>query len=241
MKRFLALVSTGVLLGSLIALAVPSGAVAWNLTASPFVYIGERDACGAPYPPGSLIVTSQWMWGLGLPDSGGGNTTNTINPTNPDTKTDPHLGLLLSKNGPTSDCSSAGAEIHGEEGMPVDPGFYLGFDYRNGGHCGGGAPRFNVEYKDALGNPGSSFVGNCAVATTSPAVQDPLEWTTLRWSVGNPAQAFPPIPTGSKIVSISIIFDEGTDQAGAEDPRGIALATIDNININGAIIRAGDN
>ena len=241
MKRFLALVSTGVLLGSLVVLAVPSPASAWVLSASPFVFIGARDECGSPYPPGSLIVTSQWMWGLGLPDSGGGNTTNTINPTNPDTKGDPHKGLLLSKNGPTSDCSAAGAEIHGEEGMPVDPGFYLGFDYRNGGHCGGGAPRFNVEFKDPLGADGFSFVGNCAVAATSPAVQDPLEWTTLRWSVSNPAQAFPPIPVGSTITAINIIFDEGTDQPGAEDPRGIGLATIDNININGAIIRAGDN
>jgi hypothetical protein len=238
MKRFLALISTGVIIGSLVVLGLPSPASAWNLTAKPFVFIGARDECGSPYPPGSLIVSSQWMWGLGLPDTGGGNTTNTINPTNPDTKSDPHRGLLLSKNGPTSDCSSAGAEIIGEEGMPVDAGFYLGFDYRNGGHCGGGAPRFNVSYKDALGAPGFAFVGNCSLASSMPAVQDPLEWTTLRWT----ATAAPfLIPVGSTIVSINIIFDEGTDNAGAEDPRGIALATIDNININGALIRSGDN
>jgi hypothetical protein len=249
-KRFLALLSTGVIVGSLVAIALPSRVGAWALTATPAVFIGGRGDCGqildpasgtlVDYPPGSMIVSSQWVWGLGLPDSGGGNTTNTINPTNPDTKSDPHLGLLLSKNGPTQDCSSAGANINGEEGMIVDIGFYLGFDYRNGGHCGGGAPRYNVNYKlPVTGAPASSFVGNCSLAATSPAVQDPLEWTTLRWNVTATNQAFPPIPVGSTITSIEVVFDEGTDTVGAEDPRGIGLATIDNLNINGTIIRGG--
>src|SRR3977135_1984266 len=96
MKRFLASISIGVLIGSLVVLALPSPASAWNLTATPFVFVGTREEC-APSPPRSRIVAAEWMWGLGLPDNGGGNTTNTVNITNPDTKDDPHMGLLLSK------------------------------------------------------------------------------------------------------------------------------------------------
>jgi len=48
------------------------------------------------------------------------------------------------------------------------------------------------------------------------------------------------IPAGSKIVSIDLIFDEGTDSTSApDDPRGIGLAVVDNININGRFIRSG--
>jgi hypothetical protein len=240
MKRFFAVVSAGALMCALVAMAVPRPAVAWFLEAHTWEFIGAEGDCGTNSPPGSNIIVSVWLNGIGLPDNGGGNTTNTLNPTNPGTKGDPHQGLLLGKNGPTSDCSSSGASIWGVEGMTVYPGFYLGFDYRNGGHCGGGAPRFNVNYTDSTGTiQGSSFVGNCSLATTTQAVQDPLEWTTLRWTATSPAQSFPAIPIGSIITSIDVVFDEGTDTVGAEDPRGIGLATIDNININGEIIRNG--
>ena len=53
-------------------------------------------------------MTAAWLGGMGLPDNGGQNTTPLDVATNPN-KNDPHRGLLLSKNGPTPDCSSAGA------------------------------------------------------------------------------------------------------------------------------------
>src|SRR6266446_7846519 len=89
--------------------------------------------------------------------------------TNPN-KRDPHFGLLLSKNGPTADCSAAGATIvfprftqAFQQQINATPkklraalianappsaffppivqgtgptAIVLGFDYRNGGHCG---------------------------------------------------------------------------------------------------------
>src|SRR5690348_11197648 len=130
-------------LGALVVLPAPQPARADddgdNLRAVPFVFVGKAGDCGTlatgePYPAGSRIVTSAWLGGMGLPDNGGMNTTLVDFATNPN-KQDPHLGLLLSKNGPTVDCSSAGAQIRGVRGMEVGPTFLLGFDYRNGGHC----------------------------------------------------------------------------------------------------------
>jgi hypothetical protein len=117
-----------------------------RLRAVPFVFVGEAGDCGPA--PGSNIVTSAWLRGMGLPDNGQMNTTILDLLNGADSRRDPHLGLLLNKNGPTGDCSAAGARIHGVEDLKVGPSpdaaFVLGFDYRNGTHCGAGSPRFNV-------------------------------------------------------------------------------------------------
>src|SRR4051794_35723534 len=82
-----------------------------GLQAVPWTFVGTAPGC-APAPPGSNIVTSTWLRGLGLPDNGGPNSQlRAISPAS--TRNDPHTGLLLSKNGPTADCSSAGATITG--------------------------------------------------------------------------------------------------------------------------------
>jgi len=198
-----------------------------GLSAVPFTFVGTAAECGVA---GSRIVTAAWLGGMGLPDNGGQNGI-------PATRNDPHSGLLLSKNGLTADCSSSGARIRGVEGMTVDTTFELGFDSRNGGHCGAGAPRFNVTWK--LGTvDGFSFVGGCANGVNTPAPQDPLQWTRSRFTA---AQQFPPIPPGAKIVAISILFDEGTDTPTVQDPMGVGLAVIDNIDINGTLITRGNN
>lgn len=202
-----------------------------KLQAVPFVFIGKAADCGTA---GSHIVTAAWLGGMGLPDNGGANTTAGDLTTNPN-KNDPHLGLLLSKNGPTPDCSAAGATIKGVKGMIVSSllGFQLGFDYRKGGHCGAGAPRFNVDT-----DMGFFFVG-CANAPQGPAPQD-AQWSrTLSDVTACGSECFPSsIPNGAKIKSIDIIFDEGTDTAN-NDTEGVGLAVLDNIFINGQFIRAG--
>jgi hypothetical protein len=181
---------------------------------------------------------------MGLPDNGGANTTFTtvLVPAN---QQDPHLGLLLSKNGPTPDCSSSGAIIKGVKGMTVTSTFHVGFDYRNGGHCGAGAPRFNIDT-----NMGFFFVG-CANAPQSPAPQDPAQWTRTRSVLTTCGpECFPgPVPSGATINSINILFDEGTDTGNAPgeivETTGVpgtgaaGLAVIDNIDINGKIITRG--
>lgn len=224
-----------------IAIAIPVTALAHGggsrLSAEPWVFVGTSAQCGGP--AGSRIVTSGWLRGMGLPDNGGQNAPN------PSTRNDRHLGLLLNKNGPTTDCSSAGATIKGVKGITItDPTtFILGYDYRFGGHCGAGAPRFNLTVKTSTGDEWTYFLG-CAATTTGPAPQD-AEWSQTRGAVStafpqgpDPLQP-PTVPAGSKVLALDIVFDEGTENPGVSDPSGIGLAVIDNIFVNGRFIRSG--
>jgi hypothetical protein len=207
-----------------------------ELRATPFAFVGTAEECGVA---GSRIVTAAWLGGMGLPDNGGSNTTALDLATNPN-KNDRHRGLLLSKNGPTPDCSSAGAVISGfSRGTTLTE---LGFDYRNGTHCGAGAPRFNI-----TSTLGFTYFAGCAAGTKTPAPQDPLEWTRVR--INTAAQVFPASPTappfvfgpgGTQVRRLSIVFDEGTDTPGVEDPRGVGLSVLDNIDVNGRLIRRGE-
>ena len=206
-----------------------------RLRAVPHVFVGTAPGC-APTPPGSRIVTAAWLNGMGLPDNDGPNNNTTAEQRN-----DRRSGLLLSKNGLTTDCSSASADIEGVKGMEVTATFELGFDYRNGGHCSGGSPRFNVTARGATGET-FHFVGGCGNDTSpTPAPQDPAQWTRVRFQTSNPAESFPVIPVGSKIVSIELIVDEGTDSVSTQDPMGVGLSVVDNIFINGQFIRSGSN
>jgi len=171
---------------------------------------------------------------MGLPDDGQDNTTVINLLTGSPSRRDPHYGLLLNKNGPSADCSAAGARIRGVEGMPVAAIFPLGFDIRNGTHCGAGAPRFNLSFRTGS-TPGFRFVGGCSNGVRAPAPQDPLEWSRVRIA----AAVDPPIPPGSRIESLSLIFDEGTDTPLIDDPLGVGLAVVDNIYVNGRIITSG--
>src|SRR5205809_6280931 len=128
---------------------------------------------------------------MGMPENVSSNTT----PRN----RDPPFSPLLTKNDKTPDCSAAGATIKGAENMKVSE---FGFDYRNGGHCGAGAPRFNLVTSDNIFH----FIGGCANGTKTPAPQDPAEWTRVRFDPSNPGQAFPPVAPNVKIKSLSIIF-----------------------------------
>jgi len=211
-----------------------------SVQAVPFAFVGKPGDCGTGYPAGSRIVTAAWLGGMGLPDNGGSNVPTDVFREDAPNKDDPHSGLLLSKNGATPICSSAGARIRGVRGMVFSPTSALGFDYRNGGHCGAGAPRFNVVVADPVTRTQSfHFVGGCSNGTPTPSSQDPAEWTQVRFMTANPAQSFPPIAGGSKVVSISLIFDEGTDTPSPQDPMGVGLAVVDNIFIDGTVIPSG--
>lgn len=205
-----------------------------RLEAVPWVFVGNNGDCG-PGTFGSRIVTSAWLAGMGLPDSGGDAAANGVSST----RNDPHTGLLLSKNGPTADCSAAGATIKGATGMTIAATSALGFDYRLGGHCGAGAPRFNVVTRASDGTETFHFVGGCANGVPAPAPQDPLQWARVRFLLTGAATAFPPAAVGERIVSIEIVYDEGTDSSSVSDPLGVGLAVIDNIFVNGQTIRSG--
>jgi hypothetical protein len=149
---------------------------------------------GAYDPDHTGIISAAWVAHLGLPDAGGADH-----------------GLYLAKNGPTPTNAAAFAVISGVEGIQLTE---LGYDVKDGGHCSGGAPRFNVSASD-----GFHFVGACTngIATGIPAPG----WTTYRFS---PTQAFPPITAGATINSIAVLFDEE------------GSVVIDNIDVNGTLI-----
>jgi hypothetical protein len=155
--------------------AGPASAAGSNgkLRADPFAF--DPDKLG--------IIVSKWQPGTGLSDAGNSNH-----------------GLALQKNGPTSAFAAAGAQVLGVAGMTgLDE---LGFDYRNGGHCTGGSPRYNVDASD-----GFHFVGGCGNGTQTPSGES-ADWTRVRFDAQNPSQAFPPVSPTATINSITLIADE---------------------------------
>lgn len=181
------------LIGSILALSAAAAFAGSGFIATPFSF--DPDHTGD--------ISAAWSPSIGEPDANG-------------------FGLLLQKNGPTTDNSAAGASIKGVSGITLTE---LGFDYKNGGHCGAGAPRFNVQASD-----GFHFLGGCSNGTPMPAPA--AGWTRVRIDPSNPAQAFPPIASGATIVSISLIFDEGTDTG----PDFTGAVILDNIDVNGTLI-----
>ena len=162
-------------------------------------------------PKDTDLVAARWLHGIGCPPGDAGCPTG-------DKGDKENSGLLLVKTGATANNAAAGAELKNVNGITLTE---LGYDVRSGSHCGAGAPRFNVVTKDNV----THFVG---CASPPPAVMaKSAGWMRLRWT---PAQAFPPIT--SPVKSITIIFDEGQDTPGD----GSGLAVLDNLDVNGTIV-----
>jgi hypothetical protein len=193
----------------------------------PWTFVGTADQCGVA---GNKIVTSSWLGGMGLPDNGTAHPDGTQ-----------HFGLLLSKNGPTANCSSAGASVNGiGEGDPLTG---LGFDFRRGGHCGAGAPRFNVYTSSDFSE---YYFFGCASGVHTDSPQDAANWERVRFSSADGQPADPvqgPFVFGvTPVYAIEIVLDEGTDAPvagppGRSDLEGIGLAVLDNVLINNTLIR----
>ena len=158
-------------------------------------------------PDGTGIVTAQWIGRQGLPDDVG----------------KANQALFLQKDGPTSANASAFAVIGGVEGLTITE---LGFDYKNDGHCGAGAPRFNVTLPD-----GRYFFFGCIYG--KPQAPPASGWTRIRWNDSEgtvfPAGNYEWPRFGVVVQSIAIVFDEGTDVGGGS-------VLLDNINITGSLI-----
>jgi hypothetical protein len=133
--------------------------------------------------------------------------------------------LELVKNEPTAQPSAAGAIVEGVGGMTLTE---LGFDSFDPGHCGAGAPRYDVTLED-----GSLYFFGCHYGqhTASPF---PL-FTRIRFGDADAQLQYatqPPWPGfGHAVVrEIQIVFDEGIDVG----PGWSLLAAID---INGDEVR----
>jgi hypothetical protein len=180
-----------------LALAVPFAAsAATTYTISPWTFVGAAGDCGVGYPAGTPGgVVSKWD-----------NTTGNPSPS-----------LFLQKNVPTTDCSSAGATVNGVNGITLTE---LNFQYQNnnGGHCGAGAPRYNVVTTDNV----THFFG-CIYGTHTDLANG---WTQVEFSN---ADGVPAVVPGEVVQSIDLVFDEGIDQ-------GSGFVNLDNFSINGQII-----
>jgi hypothetical protein len=197
-------------------------------------------------PAKTNMVSANWLGGLGCVTQGHVQvflppdfTTTQIQPfadaTCPtgDSQDTQNEGLLLAKTGPTNNNAAAGAKIDGINNFVITE---LGWDVRNGTHCGAGAPRFNIHIQN---EPAGSvhFVGCAAMPVVATGLYGTRRRVTAAQLAGS-GFAFPPIPTGSTIDSISIIFDEGQDTPTATEG-GNGLVVLDNIDINGALVGKG--
>jgi hypothetical protein len=203
----------------LTALAMPVGLVASVGGASaapppfqlqPFEFVGTADQCGGT--AGTDTVTAKWDNSTGAPAP----------------------SIFLQKQGATTNCAAAGVDIITPlEGQAVSNLTELNFEYKDGGHCGAGAPRFNIE----LDGSNTAFLGcNSTLGTRSPATTS--GWTHVEFSEADIASAVTlagGTPT-STLTDLSIIFDEGSDT-----PTGGTIGTagevnIDNISVNTEVV-----
>lgn len=156
-------------------------------------------------PEKTGVSVSKWVTGQGLTDAGKSNHA-----------------LYLTKSAVTLTNASAGATVN-FSGVLNE----LGFDYRNDGHCGAGAPRFNV-----YTTVGTYYFFGCVYGTHTPSTED-SGWTRVRFGNGDayPADGVTAWPGfGSVTVTgMDIVFDEGTEV-------GPGFVYIDNVDVNGVLV-----
>ena len=164
------------------------------------------------FDPGHTgTAAAAWVIHLGVTDP---NDTDDVD----------RFGLLLSKNTISSTNSAPFAIIKNVAGMHITE---IGYDIRNGGHCGAGSPRFNLVTNDNVFH----FVGGCSNGTSTPNTPE-TGWSRVRF---NPATAaFPPVTPTETIKSLAVLSDEGVDVG----PDFSGLSVIDNIDINTFLIGA---
>jgi hypothetical protein len=134
--------------------------------------------------------------------------------------------IVLAKNCPTATNAAAGIDIVSElEGQPVSNLTELNFEYQNGGHCGAGAPRFNVTVD------GNVYFLGCTAGTHTDLGNG---WTRVEFTAADFATAG--IPLTGTLEDLMIIFDEGTDTPVGGTIGTAGTVTLDNISVNGAVV-----
>jgi hypothetical protein len=131
----------------------------------------------------------------------------------PDTHGDSNQALYFQKMVPTATFSAGVAEIKGPDGMPVSSLAGLSWDHRVDGHCGAGAPRWNLTFSDSAGVHQTAFFG-CYAAQHSSGGVGP---NGQSWCTDSIPSAL--LPTIGTIESLAIVLDEGTDNPTPQPPR----------------------
>jgi hypothetical protein len=184
-----------------------------SLKVKPDTFIDTAGAFGDPVDPGA--ASSQWVNKSG--------TTST-----PELFGEPaDFGLVLAKNVDTPIVAAALAVINGLEGKTVTANTEFGYSFREDGHCGAGAPRFNVTVTDGT-NETTYAVGCANPATNTNSVN--ADWTAKTWTPANffLLDADPVLVplVGSEIVSVVIVFEEALTSARAKRSSTTSPSTI---------------
>ena len=134
--------------------------------------------------------------------------------------------LLLQKIATTSTFSAAYAQVKGLEGLPPASVVALAWEHRSDGHCGAGAPRWNLSITGATGNSYTVFLG-CAAASHS--VGTAANWTRDSYDAAAiAAQVLAQAGSdgvNGRVSGLYILFDEGIDV-------GPGFVFLDNIRVN---------
>jgi hypothetical protein len=174
--------------------------------AKPFQVVGAAGDCGEGSVAGEDTVSAAWVTHQGLKDAG---------------KSD--HALLLQKSGAGDNCAWAGVAIYNVAGIELTE---LGYDVRDDGDCTADSPRFEVEMTDGLHTAG------CDSGTVTETLVDARgqSWSRKRWTNDD---LVPPVTDDSgTVVSISIVFDSGEDEATELGGR----TYLDNVDVNGTLM-----
>jgi hypothetical protein len=119
--------------------------------------------------------------------------------------------------------------------MPTSAVSPLEFYYRSDGHCGAGAPRYNLVVENGGIRQTFFFGCNSGMAPTKPSLVDDQGRTWFhRSTIG-------PLPPGT-VVRLAIVYDEGNDLGFPCPDPGNSCTFLDNIGVGGHIwTSASDN
>ena len=206
----------------LATLALPGWALAGTLTLHPSGF-GEKSYAA-------------WKAKQGLPDRAGNDNQS----------------LYFQKFVPTGVVAAGVAIVKGFTNVPVTQMDGLHFWRRLDGHCGAGAPRWNVRFQPAAGGPRQTLLIGCAgMAVTDTATYCPpgvnpatnpqgCQWE--RRSFPGPGAfgfntgtgALESVFPAGTVTSLAIVFDEGTEGRCQGEPAattGESCVYLDNIEI----------
>jgi hypothetical protein len=154
---------------------------------------------------------SAWKAKEGLPDTSGGD----------------NQALYFQKNTATTVFAAGVAVFKGFEQhpIPVQDLTGLGWWDRTDGHCGAGAPRFNIVVRPSGGGPTQTFFIGCqGMPLTGMTATAPNGTVYEQRSIAAPfaSACCAPFPTsGFDVVGLAIVYDEGNDQGQCRNVSGL--------------------
>jgi hypothetical protein len=161
----------------------------------------------------------------GLPPCGATGTVNNV-------VGNPAPSYQLSKPCLTSNPAFAFADIVSSlEGGPASALTSAGFDIKTGTHCGGGAPRFQLDLDN------HTFFVTGLSCTTGTMTDLGNGWTRVAFNstqIQNAITTAGGSPT-SVITDMYVLFDEGSDTPVSANVGTPGNAIIDNIMVNGSV------